>query len=295
MNRAVLSAAVLLCSCATVPGAKPPSKKKAAAEAAVAVPAPAAPLRTWTQTKPVVIRHATVMPASSPAIPDGAISFADGKIVAVGKNADVPTPPGAEELDGTGLYVTPGVIDVHSHLGVYASPASFANADGNEMTAPVTAEVSAEHSFWPQDPGLRRAAAGGVTSLLVLPGSANLIGGRGFPVKLHFGRSAARDALPGREGRAQDRLRREPAPGLRRGAEERARDADGERRRLPEGVPRGEGLRGEARGVDEEGGEEPRRGRPAAAARPQARDARRGARAARSSSRTTATAPTRWR
>ena len=61
MNRAVLSAAVLLCSCATVPGAKPPSKKQAAAEAAVAVPAPAAPLRTWSQAKPVVIRHATVM------------------------------------------------------------------------------------------------------------------------------------------------------------------------------------------------------------------------------------------
>jgi imidazolonepropionase-like amidohydrolase len=157
----------------------------------------AAPARVWRQERPVVVRHATVMPASGPAIEDGAVAFADGKLLAVGRNADVATPPGAEEVDGTGLYVTPGIIDAHSHLGVYASPETSSTSDGNEATAPVTAELSAEHSFWPQDPGLRRAAAGGVTSLLVLPGSANLIGGRGFPVKLHFGRSAAEMRFPG--------------------------------------------------------------------------------------------------
>jgi imidazolonepropionase-like amidohydrolase len=151
----------------------------------------------WRQERAVVVRHATVMPASGPAIEDGAVAFADGKILAVGRNADVATPPGAEEVDGTGLYVTPGIIDAHSHLGVYASPDTTSTSDGNEATAPVTAEISAEHSFWPQDPGLRRAAAGGITSLLVLPGSANLIGGRGYPVKLHFGRSAAEMRFPG--------------------------------------------------------------------------------------------------
>jgi imidazolonepropionase-like amidohydrolase len=145
----------------------------------------------------VVVRHATVMPASGPAIEDGAVVFADGKLVAVGRNAEVASPPGAEEVDGTGLYVTPGIIDAHSHLGVYASPDTTSTSDGNEMTSPVTAEVSAEHSYWPQDPGLRRAAAGGITAMLVLPGSANLIGGRGFPVKLHFGRSAAEVRFPG--------------------------------------------------------------------------------------------------
>jgi imidazolonepropionase-like amidohydrolase len=151
----------------------------------------------WRQERAVVVRHATVMPASGPAIEDGAIAFADGKILAVGRDADVATPPGAEEVDGTGLYVTPGIIDAHSHLGVYATPETSSTRDGNEATSPVTAEVSAEHSFWPQDPGLRRAAAGGVTSLLVLPGSSNLVGGRGFPVKLHFGRSAAEMRFPG--------------------------------------------------------------------------------------------------
>jgi imidazolonepropionase-like amidohydrolase len=178
----------LATACATVPEAPPPSETPA--------PAPA-PARVWKQPRAVVVRHATVMPASGPAIEDGAVAFVDGRLAAVGRNADVASPPGAEEVDGTGLYVTPGIIDAHSHLGVYATPSSFSNDDGNESTAPVTAEVSAEHAFWPQDPGLRRAAAGGITSLLVLPGSANLIGGRGFPVKLHFGRSAAEMRFPG--------------------------------------------------------------------------------------------------
>ncbi|MBS2025932.1 MAG: amidohydrolase family protein [Deltaproteobacteria bacterium] len=93
--------------------------------------------------------------------------------------------------------VTPGVIDAHSHLGVYATPNTFASSDGNEATNPITAEVNAADSFWPQDPGLRRAAAGGVTAMLILPGSANLVGGRGFPIKNEFGRSAEEVRFPG--------------------------------------------------------------------------------------------------
>ena len=108
-----------------------------------------------------------------------------------------PIPPGTPTLDVAGRYVTPGLIDAHSHLGVYASPSVDAHTDGNEATSPNTAEVSAEHGFWPQDPGLARAAAGGVTALLVLPGSANLIGGRGVAMKNRPGRSAATMRFPG--------------------------------------------------------------------------------------------------
>jgi len=86
-------------------------------------------------------------------------------------------------VDGRGKWVTPGLIDVHSHLGVYPSPSMRAHSDGNEATAPVTAQVWAEHSTWPQDPGFAAALAGGVTTLQLLPGSANLIGGRGVTVK----------------------------------------------------------------------------------------------------------------
>jgi hypothetical protein len=145
-------ALLLLTSCATTSSAPAPTPPTVAS-------APAAPARVWRQERPVVVRHATVMPASGPAIEDGAVVFAEGKLVAVGRNAEVTSPPGAEEVDGTGLYVTPGIIDAHSHLGVYASPDTTSTNDGNEMTSPVTAEVSAEHSYWPQDPGLRRAAS----------------------------------------------------------------------------------------------------------------------------------------
>ncbi len=89
----------------------------------------------------------------------------------------------ATTIDAQGRWVTPGLIDVHSHLGVYASPGINATQDGNEMTDPVTAGVWAEHSVWPQDPGFATALAGGVTTMQILPGSANLIGGRGVTLR----------------------------------------------------------------------------------------------------------------
>src|SRR3546814_18906501 len=81
--------------------------------------------------------------------------------------------------DGTGKYLTPGIIDIHSHLGDYPSPSVDAHSDGNEATSPTTPEVWSEHSVWPQDPGFSRALAnGGVPSLQILPGRANPVGGR---------------------------------------------------------------------------------------------------------------------
>src|SRR5256885_16328203 len=133
---------------------------------------------------PVLIRNATIMTAAGQEIQGGSILFRDGKIVSVGTGAQVQPPADAVVVDGTGKWVTPGVIDVHSHLGVYAAPGTFAESDGNEATRPVTAEVWAEHSFWPQDPQIPLAIAGGVTTIQALPGSANLIGGRPAPLAL---------------------------------------------------------------------------------------------------------------
>ena len=73
---------------------------------------------------------------------------------------------GRAVIDGTGKWVTPGIIDVHSHLGVYPSPGASAHSDGNEATAPNTAQVWAEHSVWPQDPGFGAALAGGTAPLI---------------------------------------------------------------------------------------------------------------------------------
>ena len=95
------------------------------------------------------------------------------------------------------MWVTPGIIDVHSHLGVYPSPRVRAHSDGNEATAANTSEVWAEHSVWPHDPGFVTALAGGITSLQILPGSANLFGGRGVTLKNIPGQSVMEMKFPG--------------------------------------------------------------------------------------------------
>ncbi len=129
----------------------------------------------------VLIRDATVLTGTGTRLDEADVLMRDGRIVAVGRDLDAPAD--AVQVDGRGKWVTPGLIDVHSHLGVYPSPGASAHSDGNEATAPTTPNVWAEHSVWPQDPGFATALAGGVTSMQVLPGSANLIGGRGVTLK----------------------------------------------------------------------------------------------------------------
>jgi imidazolonepropionase-like amidohydrolase len=82
-------------------------------------------------------------------------------------------------------------------MGVYPAPNAKAHGDGNEAVGPVTAHARAEYGFWPQDPQLARAVAGGVTTALILPGSANLIGGRGYTVTMRPARTAAEAGFPG--------------------------------------------------------------------------------------------------
>ena len=130
---------------------------------------------------PVLLQHATVLTGTGARLEDADVLLRDGLVVAVGSGLDVPAD--AVRVDATGRWVTPGIIDVHSHLGVYPSPGTASHSDGNEATAPVTAQVWAEHSIWPQDPGFHAARAGGVTAMQILPGSANLIGGRGVTLK----------------------------------------------------------------------------------------------------------------
>lgn len=132
-------------------------------------------------SSPVLVQHATVLTGTGTRLDDADVLMRDGRVVAVGTRLDAPAD--AIRVDGSGKWVTPGIIDVHSHLGVYPSPGMTAHGDGNEATAPVTSNVWAEHSVWPQDPGFATALAGGVTSLQILPGSANLIGGRGVTLK----------------------------------------------------------------------------------------------------------------
>ena len=133
-------------------------------------------------SRPTVIRNVNIFTAAGPLVRNGAIYLRDGKVVQVGQAVNAPAD--AVVIDGGGKYVTPGIVDDHSHLGVYPAPGGQALSDGNEATNPETAHVWAEHSVWPQDPQFPRNLAGGVTTLQVLPGSANLFGGRSAVLKV---------------------------------------------------------------------------------------------------------------
>jgi len=146
---------------------------------------------------PTAIRNATIFDGEGGQISNGTVILADGVVQAVG-GPELPIPAGALVIDGTGKFVTPGIIDVHSHLGDYPSPGVESQSDGNEATSPVRPEVWAEHSVWPHDPGFSRALInGGVTTLQILPGSANLFGGRSVTLKNVPARTAQGMKFPG--------------------------------------------------------------------------------------------------
>ncbi len=200
---AALLGGALLAGCATAGGGagaasaatEPPAAASEPPSAAAAADAPYPSTYRPLPSRPTLIRNATVLTAAGPVIEGGSVLMADGKVAAVGR--EVEAPADAVVVDATGKWVTPGVIDIHSHLGVYPSPGVEAHSDGNEATSPVTAEVWAEHSVWPQDPQFPLALAGGVTAMQVLPGSANLIGGRSVTLKNVPARTVQAMKFPG--------------------------------------------------------------------------------------------------
>ncbi len=142
-----------------------------------------------------LLQNATILTGDGQRIEGGSVLIRDGRIAEVGPNLAAPS--GAHVVDATGMWITPGIIDTHSHLGNYPSPGIASQQDGNELTDPNTAEVWAEHGVWPQDPGFGHALAGGVTSLQILPGSGNLFGGRGVTLKNVPSRSVQGMKFPG--------------------------------------------------------------------------------------------------
>jgi len=124
----------------------------------------------------VAITNATILTASHGTIQNGTLLIRNGKIAAVG--TDVRVPEGADVIDGTGKYVMPGIIDAHSH--------SMSEAI-NEGTQSITAEVRIEDVLRQDAINIFRELAGGVTTINVLHGSANTIGGQNATVKLRWG------------------------------------------------------------------------------------------------------------
>ena len=185
-------------------------KARSAAAAAASAPAPRDPFaedeaRVRAAVEPPTARsaprtlivHATVLTATGTHHRPGFVLMEKGRIAAVGAG-DGPSPDDSTTVvEAKGKFVTPGIVDPHSHMGVYAVPSSIGHDDGNELTDPVTASARAEDAFWPQDPAIERAVAGGVTTIGVLPGSGNLIGGRGVVMHLLPESGARAMRLPG--------------------------------------------------------------------------------------------------
>ena len=132
------------------------------------------------ESEPTLFQSANIYDGLGGELFDYDLLIADGKIIEIGQSLDQ---SGVKVIDASDKWITPGIIDIHSHMGVYSAPSVSTSSDGNEATAPVTAEVWAEHSVWTQDPQFALALKGGVTSFHVLPGSANLFGGRGATFK----------------------------------------------------------------------------------------------------------------
>ncbi len=163
---------------AALAACQPASENKAAenSDKALAFPSTYSPQPSNT----VLLKNAKLIDGVSKEIREGDLLVADGKIAFVGTGE---VPDDATEIDVEGRFVTPGIIDIHSHLGNYPTPSVRAHGDGNEATSPITSEVDAEHGVWPQDPGFDEALQGGVTTLHILPGSANLFGGKGVTLR----------------------------------------------------------------------------------------------------------------
>jgi imidazolonepropionase-like amidohydrolase len=197
-------------ACGPPPGAESPSEltpeDRGWVDPSLGMPSPALDVRgelaeaaANPRAPTIVIDAGVVMTAAGQRFEPGTLVLEGGAITYVGDALAEHERPGDVDhvIDAIDRYVTPGLIDTHSHMGVYASPSVAAHHDGNEMTDPVTAEARAEYGYWPQDPAIPRALAGGVTTALILPGSANLVGGRGFTAMVMPGRTAAEVAFPG--------------------------------------------------------------------------------------------------
>ncbi|HHY17545.1 MAG TPA: amidohydrolase [Firmicutes bacterium] len=142
------------------------------------------------------IINAKIHTITNGVIENGAVLIKKGKIEAVGENISIPE--GTQVIDAKGKVVTPGLIDCHSHLGVFGEPLIWANSDGNEFSDPVTPQVRGIDSLNPQDISIPDVVAGGVTTVYSGPGSANVIGGTGFAMKLR-GKTVDEMVIPGTE------------------------------------------------------------------------------------------------
>ena len=132
----------------------------------------------------ILIRGGRIRPITAPDIENGEILIGDdGKIAAIGQKVDAPE--GTRIVNADGCIVAPGFIDAHCHIGIHEEAMRWEGNDTNEYSSPVTPEIRAIDGINPLDEGFRNAIAGGVTTAITGPGSANVLGGSFVAMKLH--------------------------------------------------------------------------------------------------------------
>lgn len=131
----------------------------------------------------IAIKGGTLVMMTGDTIENGTVLVQDGKILAVGQQVDIPAE--AEIVDASGCWVTPGLIDAHTHISVYNEPQTFPGpmGDGNEITDPITAHIRGMDAFDPCDMAIEAVREAGFTTCYTGPGSANIIGGTGIAFK----------------------------------------------------------------------------------------------------------------
>jgi imidazolonepropionase-like amidohydrolase len=140
----------------------------------------ASPCPTAAQQQPVAFRGAHIIPIAGAPIDDGVLVVQDGRIVAVGPAASVRVPANATVHDVTGKVIMPGLVDTHSHIG---------GGDGGDRSAPLHGDVRILDAINARDDGIRKARAGGLTTVNIMPGSGLLMSGQTAYVKLRDGRT----------------------------------------------------------------------------------------------------------
>lgn len=129
------------------------------------------------------IINGTIYTMAGEVIQQGIVVFDQGKIMAVGK--DLQIPPNAQIINALGKVVTPGLIDAHTHLGIQEEGIRWEGSDGNEVSAPVVAGLRAIDAINPGEEGFRDAYRAGITTVMTGPGSANVVGGENLAMKTY--------------------------------------------------------------------------------------------------------------
>ena len=147
----------------------------------------------------IAIKNGKVVTVTDKTFEHGTVLIEDGKILAVGENIEIPSD--AQVIDASGCWVTPGLIDCHTHISNFNEPSTNPSIplDGNEMSSPITPQVRAMDAVNPHDYAISKVRDAGFTTVCILPGSANVIGGTGIVIKLRDAQTAEEMILPGTE------------------------------------------------------------------------------------------------